>query len=93
MRLVERRERDRGASSLFQQRLAMHSEGQARRAAKRVGLVARKLRWRRDSIDNYGQFQLVDPSFGNIVVEGERYNISADDVVAFCNAMEKKFRS
>jgi hypothetical protein len=40
-----------------------YSDSAARRAANRVGLVARKSRWRRDSIDNYGGFMLVDPCF------------------------------
>jgi len=35
-------------------------EACARRAAN-AGLIACKSRWRRNSIDNYGQFQLVDP--------------------------------
>jgi len=36
-------------------------EARARRAARRAGLVARKSRWRQNSIDNFGDFQLIDP--------------------------------
>ena len=35
-------------------------ENCARRAAHKIGLRAVKSTWRRDSIDNYGGFQLVD---------------------------------
>jgi hypothetical protein len=38
-----------------------HSEGQAGRAAKRVGLVAKKSARRKDSPDNMGEFQIIDP--------------------------------
>jgi hypothetical protein len=30
------------------------SDSQARRAAQRIGLLARKSRWRRDTVDNHG---------------------------------------
>jgi hypothetical protein len=56
----------------------------ARRAAKRIGLVARKSRWRRDSIDNYGGFMLIDP-YRNFAVCGQRYDLTADDVIEYCN--------
>jgi hypothetical protein len=66
------------------------SEAQARRAAKRVGLQARKGgRWRANSIDNLGGFQIIDP-IGNYVVAGQRFNYSADDVVEFCAEYEKR---
>jgi len=60
-------------------------EHRARRAAKRHGLVARKSRWRRDSVDNHGGFMLVD-SYNNNVVAGARFDMTADDVVEFCKA-------
>lgn len=60
-----------------------YSEHQARRAAKRAGLMARKSRWRKHSIDNMGEFMIVDPN-GNYVVAGARFDFTADDVVAFC---------
>jgi hypothetical protein len=69
-------------------------DARARRAAKRVGLVARKSTWRRDSIDNYGEFMLVDPDT-NFPQAGFTYDMSAEDVVKFCHddaseAMAKK---
>jgi hypothetical protein len=60
-----------------------HSDDQARRAAKRVGLKARKSRWRANSIDNRGGFQIIDP-MRNRIVAAEKYNYTADDVVEFC---------
>jgi hypothetical protein len=59
------------------------SESQARRAAKGVGLIARKTRWRRDSIDNHGGFQLIDP-FTNTVADGVRFDLSPEEVVERC---------
>jgi hypothetical protein len=60
-----------------------HSEGQARRAAKRVGLQAWKSRWRKNSVDNRGGFQIRDP-MRNLIVTAEKFNFTADDVVEFC---------
>jgi hypothetical protein len=59
-------------------------ESRARRAAKRIGLVARKTRWRKDTIDNFGGFQIVDPR-GNMVVGGSRYDLTADEVIEWCS--------
>lgn len=42
-------------------------EARARRGAQRAGCIAKKSRWRRDSIDNYGGFQLID-RYTNFVV-------------------------
>jgi hypothetical protein len=66
-------------SRLVEQALDAH----ARRAAQRVGLVARKSRWRAGSIDNYGGFMLVDP-YSNVVVDGGRYDLSAEYVIDYC---------
>jgi hypothetical protein len=63
----------------------VRQDSAARRAAKRVGLAATKSRWRRDSIDNRGGFMLVNP-FTNAVVEGARFDLSAQDVLDFCAA-------
>jgi hypothetical protein len=49
-------------------------ESRARRAAKRIGLLARKSRWQLGSVDNYGDFMLVD-LYGNYPVAGYRYTI------------------
>jgi hypothetical protein len=58
-------------------------DARARRAAEREGLIARKSRWRRDSVDNYGQFMLVD-SRHNLPVAGFRYDMSAEEVMDYC---------
>jgi hypothetical protein len=57
-------------------------EGKARRAAKKVGLVAHKCR--SQHIGNLGWFQVVDPKRGNMVVAGERYDMTPQDVIKFC---------
>ena len=56
----------------------------ARRAARRLGLEARKSRWRAYSIDNYGGFMLVDPG-RNIPVAGPRYDMTAEEVIDYCS--------
>jgi hypothetical protein len=58
-------------------------DARARRAANRIDLVARKSRWRRDSVDNNGGFMLVDPQH-NTVVHGVRFDLSAQDVIDYC---------
>ena len=58
-------------------------EARARRAAKRVDLCAKKSRWRLGSIDNYGQFILIDPST-NFPVEGFRFDMTAEEVIEYC---------
>ena len=55
----------------------------ARRAAKRVGLIARKSRWRADSIDNHGGFTLIEPD-GNYSVAGHRFDLSPEAVIDYC---------
>ena len=58
-------------------------DSRARRAAHKAGLVARKSRWRRYSIDNLGEFMLVDPAT-NIAQAGFRFDLSAEEVIALC---------
>ena len=58
-------------------------EGRARRAAKRVGLLVRKSRQRVGTNDNHGGFCLVDP-FRNAIAAGERFDLTAADVVTWC---------
>ena len=58
-------------------------EARARRAARKVGLIAKKSRWRAGSIDNYGGFMLVEPS-GNYPVAGFRYDMTAEEVLEYC---------
>lgn len=63
------------------------SDSQARRAAEKIGLVARKSR-ARESLDNFGGYMLIEPR-QNFVVDGSRFDMSADDVVAFCKGRTK----
>ena len=62
---------------------AVVNDSAARRAARRVGLVAIKSRWRKYSVDNFGDFMIVDPS-SNFVVAGSRFDLTAADVIAYC---------
>jgi hypothetical protein len=63
------------------------SDSAARRAARRAGFIARKSRWRKYSIDNHGDFMIVDPET-NGAVAGSRYDLTADEVVEWCRASE-----
>ncbi len=62
-----------------------HLEARARRAARAVGLIARKSRQRAHvpNLDNFGEFMLVDAE-RNFVVAGGRYEMSAEDVLDYC---------
>jgi hypothetical protein len=62
-------------------------EQKARRVAKRAGLVARKSRWRAHSLDNFGGFQIVEPYF-NCIEEGMRFDMSAEEVIKYCEGHE-----
>ena len=59
-------------------------EARARRVARRNGLVARKSRWGRGTIDNKGGFMLLD-AIHNKIVLGERFDLSAEDVISYCS--------
>jgi hypothetical protein len=39
-------------------------------------------------VDNRGGFMLIEPN-RNAIVAGEKFNLSADDVVRFCQAQER----
>jgi hypothetical protein len=58
-------------------------DSRASRAAKKAELVAEKSAWRKDTIDNLGRFRIVDPYFDR-VIEGVRYDMSAQEVIDFC---------
>ena len=60
-------------------------DARARRAARRVGLVARKSRWRADTIDNVGGYMLIDP-YTNIPLDGFKFDLSAEYVIEFCES-------
>lgn len=59
------------------------SERRARRAAKRVGLLARKSRGAL-SIDNRDGFMLIEP-LHNRVISGERFDLSSEEVIELCS--------
>ncbi|CAG4920433.1 hypothetical protein [Paraburkholderia gardini] len=58
-------------------------EARARRAAKAAGLIATKSRWRANSVDNYGNFMLVD-LYTNVIAAGSRFDMSAEEVLEYC---------
>lgn len=60
----------------------MTPESAARRAAKRINLLAKKSRSQL-SLNNQGGFMLIDPRY-NSVVAGPQHELSADEVVKFC---------
>ena len=62
-------------------------EARARRASKRAGLSALKRRWRIGTVDNRGGFQLLDPC-SNRIVAGSRFELTAEDVIQYCRALQ-----
>jgi hypothetical protein len=58
-------------------------EARARRAAVRVGYVARKSRSRVGSLENAGGFMVVEPATG-IPVAGFQYDMEPDAVIEWC---------
>ena len=58
-------------------------EQRARRAARRVGLMARKSRWGLGSVDNLGGFMLINPESNN-PVNGVRFDLTAEYVLEYC---------
>lgn len=57
-------------------------------AARKLNLVAEKSRWRRDSTDNRGGFRIIDPWL-NSVVAGVRFDMRAEEVIAYCREKEQ----
>ena len=57
-------------------------ESQARRIAKKCGLRAVKSR-RGISVDNCGEFRLVD-DYCNRIVAGEKFDLTVEDVREYC---------
>ena len=55
-------------------------EARLRRLARREGYALRKMRGRQ-SLDNYGEFRIID--YSNCVVAGVRFDMSLDDVEAW----------
>ena len=64
-------------------------EQRARRAARRVGLLARKSRWRLGSVDNLGGFMLINPE-SNFPVDGFRFDLTANYVIEYCANLEEE---
>jgi hypothetical protein len=62
-------------------------EQRARRAARRIGLIARKSRWRVNSPDNIGGFMLINP-MTNCPVDGFKFDLSAEYVMDYCSNAE-----
>jgi hypothetical protein len=60
-------------------------ESKAHRIARRFGLVARKSR-RGISIDNLGDFSLIDPGH-NCIVAGSRYDLTAEEIISYCSKL------
>jgi hypothetical protein len=58
-------------------------EARARRAARKVGLVAQEARWRQFSCDKLGGFMVMDPAT-RMPVAGDRWHLSAQEVIQFC---------
>jgi len=65
----------------------MRSEDQARRRAKRIGLIAKKTCRRANSVDNHGGFMLIEPE-RNIIIAGDRFDLSAEQVLELCKHWE-----
>lgn len=62
-------------------------EARARRAARTGGHVARKTRRRAGTVDNLGGFMIAD-LYTNFPVGGFRYDLSAEEVIAWCRSDE-----
>lgn len=62
-------------------------EARACRAAKRIGLTTHKSRWRQDTIDNHGGFMVLD---GNHIINGSRYDLTAEEVIGFCEELQQE---
>lgn len=56
----------------------------ARRAARRVGLIAQKSGRRRNTSDNRGGYVLLEP-ISNRIVAGACFELSAEGVIAHCD--------
>jgi hypothetical protein len=77
--------------SRIQQDETKQMDSKARAAAKRVGLRARKSR-QSIHLDNLGGYMLINPYFNTVVV-GVRFDMSAQDVIEYCDEQRLKDRS
>jgi hypothetical protein len=62
-------------------------DARARRAARRVGLMAKKSRRRVKTANNQGGYMLVEPR-RNYCVRGSRFELSAEDVIDSCRRVK-----
>ena len=66
-------------------------ENALRRRARRLGLILRKSRARRWSMDNRGQYRLIDAD-RNLIVAGERFECDLAATAEFLDRYESKLR-
>jgi hypothetical protein len=78
-RAAEEYQADSQAAGLF---CSTGLDRRARRSARKVGLVA--YRCCTQHLGNLGHFQVVDPKRSNMVVAGQHYDMTAQDVINFC---------
>ena len=58
-----------------------------RRKLNKLGYTMRKTNWRRDSIDNFGGYAIIDTEY-NAIVRGSRFDLDLDDVEEFISEEE-----
>jgi hypothetical protein len=58
-----------------------------RRRSQKVGVSFGKSRWRKDSVDNLGGYQVINVA-GNFVIAGSRFDADLHDVVTVIEDME-----
>jgi hypothetical protein len=68
---------------------SMPHENTARRAAEHAGLRAVKTRWRRNTSDNRGGFQLLD-RVSNRIVAGAKFDLSPAAVMEICEQLRDR---
>lgn len=65
-------------------------ENFSRRRAARLGLMLKKSRGKKWSIDNKGGYSLI--TFDNIIHAGEKYDLTIEQVEALLDVHEKQMR-
>jgi len=59
--------------------------------ARRLGLLLQKSRARYWSIDDQGEWMVLDPNT-NIIISGEKFSLTVEDVEKFLDGYEEKLR-
>jgi len=67
-------------------------ENRYRRWAKRLGLYIKKDRAKRWSLDRQGGYMILE-LYRNLILAGERFNLSLDEVDEFLEEYERKISS